>query len=386
MGALEGVRVVELGMWVAGPATGALLADWGAEVCKIEPPEGDPFRRLMSTQGYPEELPNAPFTLDNRGKRSVTLDLRDADGRATLEELLGSADVFLTNLRQEALGRLDLTSHQLTARHPHLVYGLITAYGTAGPDRDRAGYDAGAFLARTGMAHQMRVGDAAPVALPLGFGDHVVALSAAGGICAALLERTRTGRGQVVETSLLRTGAYAVGWELGTHLALGRVPRAAERTESKTPMFNCYRAGDDRWFWLLGVEANRHFPAVARAIGRSELLTDERFTGARARRHNRSELIELLDAAFNKEPLAHWADRFAAEDVWWDPVQSPANLVQDPQVDAAGVFVRVGDGEARTVATPVDFSAHPRTGVDPVPGLGADTADVLRTARERQSR
>jgi crotonobetainyl-CoA:carnitine CoA-transferase CaiB-like acyl-CoA transferase len=378
MGALAGIRVVEIGMWIAGPAAGAVLADWGAEVIKIEPPEGDPFRRVMSAQGYSDQIPNAPFALDNRGKRSVTLDLRDPAGRQHLEDLLATADVFISNLRHEALARLELAPDEVTQRHPRLVYGFITGYGSTGPDRAKPGYDAGAFGARTGIFHQMQAGDDPPSALPLGFGDHVVAVGVAGGICAALVERQRTDRGQIVETSLLRTGAYALGWELGTQLIMGRVPRSAGRAHSLTPMFNGYRAGDDRWFWLLGVEADRHFPPVARAIGRADLLTDERFADARARRHNRTELIEILDAEFGAHPLDHWAQRFAAEDVWWDPVQSPGELVDDPQAEAVGAFVRVADSGVRTVATPVDFSAHPRAGVvGPVPALGADNAEVL---------
>jgi crotonobetainyl-CoA:carnitine CoA-transferase CaiB-like acyl-CoA transferase len=377
VGPLAGLRVIELGMWIAGPATGAILADWGAEVCKVEPPDGDPFRHVMSAQGYSPELPNAPFTLDNRGKRSVTLDLTVPEARTALAELLAGADVFLTNLRLDALGRLDLTPEVLLARHPGLVYGLITGYGSTGPDADRPGYDAGAFGARAGVVHQMRVGDGPPIALPLGFGDHVVALSAAGGICAALLERARTGRGQLVETSLLRNGAYALGWDLGVQLMLGKVPRAIDRAHTPTPMFNCYRCADDHWFWLLGVQADRHFPPVARAIGRPDLITDERFAAARARRQHRSELIAELDSAFAAHPLAHWASCFDAEDVWWAPVQSPAELVSDPQAIANGAFVRVGEGEVRTVATPVDFSAHPRASVGPVPAAGADNADLM---------
>jgi crotonobetainyl-CoA:carnitine CoA-transferase CaiB-like acyl-CoA transferase len=367
-------------MWIAAPATGAILADWGAEVCKVEPPEGDPFRHIMASQGYLSEIPNAPFTLDNRGKRSVALDLSAPADRASLEELVATADVFLTNLRRGALERLGLAPEQVVARHPRLVYALITGYGSTGPDKDRPGYDAGAFGARAGVVHQMRIGDTAPVALPLGFGDHVVALSASGGICAALLERERTGTGQIVETSLLRTGVYSLGWDVAVQLMLGKVPRASHRATTPTPMFNCYRARDDSWFWLLGVEADRHFPTVARAIDRTDLLTDERFATARARRANRTELIALLDASFAARPFSHWSARFDDEDVWWAKVHSPAELVADPQANAAGAFVPVGESQVRTVATPVDFSRHPRTAVVPPPSVDADGPDLLSKA------
>src|SRR5882757_1392522 len=372
MGPLTGVRVVELGMWIAVPATGALPADWGAEVCKIESPTGDPFRHIMTSSGYAEDIPNAPFTLDNRGKLSVALDLSQQDARSSFDDLLGTADVFLTNLRLNALERLGLAPDRVRERHPPLVYSLITGYGSTGPDRDRPGYDAGAFGARTGIVHQMRSGEAPPVALPLGFGDHVVALAACAGICAALVQRTRgDGTGQLVETSLFRTGIYALGWDNAVQLMLGKVPRATERTETPTPMFNCYRAADGHWFWLLGVEADRHFPGVATAIDRPELLDDERFATAKARRRNRQAIIAILDDAFAAAPFAHWAELFDTNDVWWAKVQSPAEVAADPQALDAGAFVTVGETDVRTVATPVDFSDHPRKSVAAPPLLGA---------------
>jgi crotonobetainyl-CoA:carnitine CoA-transferase CaiB-like acyl-CoA transferase len=379
VGVLDGVKVVEIGAWVAGPSAGALLADWGAELWKVESPKGDPMRTIVASQGYDADIPNAPFTVDNRGKRSVVLDLRETDSRAALEFMLGEADVLLTNTRIKSLGRMELAPDQVMARHPHLVYGLITGYGSVGPERDRAGYDVGAFGGRTGVLHQMRAGSAPPVAMPLGFGDHVVGLSAVAAVLGALIERGRTGTGQVVETSLLRTGTYALGWELGVQLLLGRVPGSVDRTASKTPLFNCYRSGDDQWFWLMGVEADRHFVSVLEATDRKELASDERFATARDRRHNRVAFIQELDATFAERPLEEWARRFDECRVWWAPVQTPQQVVEDEQVATAGCFVDVTGEEFKTVSGPVDFARHPRTSVAAAPELGAHTVDVLRS-------
>jgi crotonobetainyl-CoA:carnitine CoA-transferase CaiB-like acyl-CoA transferase len=376
---LDGITVVELGAWVAGPSAGAMLADWGAEVWKVEPPGGDPFRRIVASQGYSDDIPNAPFLLDNRGKRSVSLDLRNPDAAEALELMLAQADVLVTNMRVGPLTRLGLGPHDTLGRHPRLIYGLITGYGSAGPDRSRPGYDTGAFAARTGVLHQMRAGGAPPTALPLGFGDHVVGLATVAGVLGALLERGRTGKGQLIETSLLRTGMYALGWELAVQLLLGRVPGGASRENSKTPMVNCYRCADDSWFWLLGVEADRHFPAVTEALQRPDLLTDERFATARDRRRNHVEIIQELDHAFASRPLVEWAELFDIHGVWWAPVSTPADVVADPQARAAGGFVVVRDSDSETVATPVDFHAHPTRSVFPAPDLGADTVDVLRS-------
>lgn len=379
VGALGGVKVVELGAWIAGPSAGALLADWGAEVWKVESPKGDPMRAIIASQGYAADIPNAPFTVDNRGKRSVVLDLRDANARAALENMLREADVLLTNTRAKSLRRMDLGPQEVLERHPHLIYALITGYGSSGPERDRAGYDVGAFGGRTGVLHQMRAGAASPAPMPLGFGDHVVGLSAVAAVLAALIERGRTGRGQVVETSLLRTGTYTLGWELGVQLLLGRVPGGVDRTESKTPLFNCYRSGDDQWFWLLGVEADRHFLALLEATDLKELAADERFATARDRRHNRVAFIRELDTAFAKYALDDWAERFDACGVWWAPVLTPQQVVEDEQVAAAGCFVEVADEDFKTVSGPVDFAYHPRISVAAAPELGADTVDVLRS-------
>jgi crotonobetainyl-CoA:carnitine CoA-transferase CaiB-like acyl-CoA transferase len=378
MGVLDGFTVVELAAWVAGPSTGAMLADWGAEVWKVESPKGDPFRAIVTSQGYSADIPNAPFTVDNRGKRSVVLDLRVDDGKAAMEKLLAAADVFLTNVRVKSLAKLGLDPEALSSRHPKLVIGLVTGYGTSGPEADRAGYDIGAFGGRTGVLHQMRAGDGPPAPTPLGFGDHVVALAALSGILGALVERARTGRGQIVETSLLRTGTFTLGWELGVQKLLGRVPGGVHRTHSRTPLFNCYRSQDDHWFWLLGVESDRHFPRLLAAIAREDLAEDPRFSNARDRRRNGEAFIAELDNSFGAHPMSAWRARFDEIGVWWAPVSTPDEVVADEQVKAAGCFVDVEGEGFQTVANPVDFRAHPKRSVPAAPQLGADTEAVLR--------
>lgn len=380
MSVLDGLTVVEHAAWVAGPSTGALLADWGAEVWKVEPPSGDPFRTVISSQGYTADIPNAPFTVDNRGKRSVVLDLRTAEGQTAMECLLSAADVFLTNMRLKSLTRYGLAPEAVADRHPSLVIGLITGYGLRGPDSGRAGYDVGAFGGRSGVLHQMRAGDAPPVPTPLGFGDHVVALAALSGVLGALLERTRTGRGQIIETSLLRTGTFTLGWELGVQLLLGRVPGGVDRSQSKTPLFNCYRSQDDHWFWLLGVEADRHFPALLSAIDRDELANDPRFATARDRRRHNNTFIQELDEAFGDRPMDFWQQRFDDCGVWWAPVLTPEQVVSDEQALAGGCFVDIDGQDFQTVANPVEFVHSPTKSVAAAPALGADTESVLRKA------
>ncbi|MGD0880146.1 MAG: CoA transferase [Acidimicrobiales bacterium] len=375
--ALAGLRVVELGVWVAAPSAAALLADWGAEVIKVESPTGDPMRNVFGSLGIEGDLPNPAFALDNRGKRSIVLDLRDGNGRGHLEELLATADVFITNLRPDALDKLDLEAEATVARHPRLVYCSISGYGLRGEDRDRPTYDIGAFWARSGLSCQMADESGNPLNARGGIGDHITGLAALSGILGAVLEQRHTGVGQVVEVSLLRTGAYVLGWDLGLQMLLGKVSPAESRHHNQSPLMNPYRASDGRWFFLTGLEADRHIGAVARALGRPELLEDERFSNASAIRRNRTEFIALLDGIIAERPLAEWAERFDREGVWWAPAQTPAEVVQDPQLLANDGFVEVEGGAMRSVNGPVTFTGVARRDTVRVPELGEDSDEVL---------
>jgi crotonobetainyl-CoA:carnitine CoA-transferase CaiB-like acyl-CoA transferase len=382
--ALSGLRVVELGVWVAAPSAAALLADWGAEVIKVESPAGDPMRNVFGSLGIGSDLPNPAFALDNRGKRSVVLDLRDEEGRGRLEELLATADVFISNLRPDALDKLDLEAEATVARHPHLVYCSISGYGLQGEDRNRPTYDIGAFWARSGLSCQMADESGNPLNARGGIGDHITGLAALSGILAAVMEQRLTGAGRVVEVSLLRTGAYVLGWDLGLQMLLGKVSPAESRHHNQSPLMNPYRAADGRWFFLTGLEANRHIGSVARALGRPELLEDERFSSASAIRRNRSEFIALLDEAFADRTLEEWAERFDREGVWWALAQTPAEVVEDPQLLANDGFVEVEGGAVRSVNGPVTFSGVARRESVSVPELGEDNDAVFAELAARR--
>jgi crotonobetainyl-CoA:carnitine CoA-transferase CaiB-like acyl-CoA transferase len=377
---LHGVKVIELGVWVAGPAAGGLLADWGADVIKVEPPAGDPQRAVFAAIGLDVAGACPPFEIDNRGKRSVVIDLRSPEGHGQMLSLLDGADVFVTNLRMDALIRLGLDHETVRARCPRLIYGLLTGYGIDGPDAGRPGYDVGAFWARSGLAHTMVPPTELPPAIRSGQGDHTTGLSLTAGICAALFERERSGEGRLVSTSLLRAGMYTLGWDIGIVLRFGRRERTKPRIETRAPLVSCYRASDERAFWLLALEGDRHWPGVVAALDAPERLADPRFVDARARVENTTALIELLDELFAEHPMAHWQERFDQFDVWWAPINSIADVIADPQAIAAGAFVdmtpRPGEAPYQAVASPVDFSGwthQPR----PVPALGEHTSAVL---------
>jgi crotonobetainyl-CoA:carnitine CoA-transferase CaiB-like acyl-CoA transferase len=376
---MDGVRVVELAAWVAGPSAGGILADWGADVIKIEPPQGDPLRAVQVANADPESG-NPFFDPDNRGKRSVVLNLRDPEQRAAALALVDRADVFVSNMRPAALERLGFGHEQLTADRPRLVYALITGYGLSGPDAGAGAFDLGACWARGGIADLLSVPDQD---LPLqrsGMGDHFAGMTAAGMISAALYHRAVTGNGQFVTTSLVRVAAYQVSSDLNTKLMTGLDPDHPVRTGPDNPLANNYTAGDGKRFWLLGIESDRHWPALTRIVERPEWQDDARFASSRARSTNATTLVSALDEVFATQPRDEWARRFNAEkDFFWAPVNTVAEVVADTQTVASGTLVRVSDGTYNRpmVATPVDFSLTPAVVKTRAPRLGEHTDEVL---------
>ena len=380
---LSGVRVVELAAWVAGPAAAGVLADWGADVVKVEPPAGDPQRGVFGAIGADEQTAVPPFEVDNRGKRSVVLDLRSERGRRRWNGCSERADVFVTNTRVAALERLGLDHRAVRRRHPRPdLRRSSPGYGLDGPDAHRPGYDVGAFWARSSLASSV---------VPPGHA------------AAADPQRPRrprhrhdAGRRDLrrpVRPPAHRAWSPRVDEPAADRAVLGGVgPRGADalrtrwrarghREQSKTPLVNCYAAADGSGFWLLGLEADRHWPGVA---ARDRSARPRRRRAVRQRPGpaccNAAELIAELDVAFAARPMDEWAARFDAHDVWWAPINTARSVLEDPQVEASGAFVDMvpRDGEApfRAVASPVDIDEQgQRPG--PVPALGEHTAEVL---------
>jgi len=380
-GAFDGVRVIELAQWVFVPVAGALLADWGADVVRIEAPTGDPYRGLI-TQGIGAgtEGVNMSVALANRGKRSIALDIKADRGRAVLDQLLETADVFLTNFRPGALARLRLDAETLAERYPRLVYARGHGYGVRGPDADRAGYDASAFWARGGLAHVLTPTDRDfPIGQRGAMGDRNGAMALGFGIAAALLRRSRTGRGAVVDVSLLATAMWTLSSDVLAALT-GDRPRAAKARVAINPVVGAYRTSDGRHISLVFLEADRYWPAFCRLIGRAELADDPRFVDLQARREHLDECVAILDAEFARRTFAEWKELLGTLDAPWAPVQAVEELLDDPQVVANGYLgeVSLPDGPTYRLPTvPVQFDGQP-----PVPRRapehGEHTEEVLR--------
>lgn len=378
-GPLAGIRVVEMGFWVAGPSAAAILADWGAEVVKLEPPTGDPFRGLFASALGAAVPINPPFEIDNRGKRSVALDLDRDEGRTVARQLLDRADVFVSNVRPRVLEQFGLAYDALRERNPGLIYCQITGYGMNGMNQDRAAYDIGAFWSRAGVAMALTAPGHEIPQQRGGMGDHMAGQAAAGAISAALFARTKSGRGQKLSVSLLRTGTYMLGWDLSLLLRLNLPLLPYDRFHAVNPIINSFQDRDGRWFWLLLLQADRHWPDLCRSIGREDLLADARFADIVIRRNNAEALVRELDAVFAQKSLDEWAPILDAHDVWWAPVQTIDEVAQDPVAHEAGVFVDVEgpEGPVRMVATPADFAETPAGPQGLAPELGQHTEEVL---------
>ncbi len=358
--AFSGIRVVELAQWVFVPVAGALLADWGADVIRIEKIDGDPYRAL-ATQGIGTDRGgvNLSVALANRGKRSMAVDLQTEAGLALLHQLLATADVLLTSLRPGALDRLGLDAETVRERYPTLVYARGNGFGVRGPDADQAGYDASAFFARGGLAHVLTPPERDyPIAQRGAMGDRNGAMGLAFGIAAALLKRGRTGQGSVVDVSLLATAMWTLSSDLLATLNGGQVARVPGRGPQPNPVVGTYRTKDGRHIQLVFLESDRYWPEFCRVIGRADLVDDPRFVDLAARRDNTAACVAELDAEFAARTLAEWKAVLAAIDGPWAPVQAVEELPDDPQVIANHYVgqVDLDDGTSyRLPAVPVQF-------------------------------
>lgn len=377
---LEGLKVVEMSTWVAGPSAAAVLGDWGAEVTKVESPIGD------ATRVYYPDGPDTPgnpiFTNENRGKKGVVLDLTRPGAKEALKALLREADIFITNVRPGSLKRQGLDYDSLKGEMPRLIYAAVTGYGLTGPEADTPAFDITAFWTRSGVARAMIPSDQTPFPSRPGFGDHVTALAAVSGILAAVHERHETGRGRLVETSLIRAGAYAVSWDLGVQLRFGDVVTAQPREDRPVAHSGFFRTQDDRWVCLLPRTLD-DFTNLMLALDRPELVAEERFEPPVRDPAAVAELRDILDDAFRAFTLEDICARLREFDLAHAPLGTLGELAEAPYAHEAGCFQDVEDGWGgtfKTTAAPVRFpEGAPQVG-RAAPRLGQHTLSVLQAA------
>ena len=378
---LEGLKVVEFATYVAGPSAAAMLSDWGAEVIKVESGRGDPTRRTFEGMTHLEG--NPVFEFENHGKRGVVLDIVKPAGREALLRILDDADVFITNVRPGALKRARLDYDSLKDRLPRLVYVAVTGYGLQGEGADIPAFDAAAFWSRGGVGGAFTPRGHEPPPCRPGMGDAVCALSTVSATLAAVVERQATGHGRLVETSLIRAGVYAIGWDMSIQLKWGRLASQRTRKEVLDPISNYFKTADGRWVGVFPRDGRDEFAHVLKALDLERLADDPRFADARARAKHVAELVEALDEGFARLTLAEVGPRLTAADMIWDPLNAPRDTVEDPLAIEAGCFVEITDADGVTFRQPASPARFP--GADdgpkrPAPKLGQHTREVLAEA------
>ena len=374
-----GLKVIDCASFIAAPAAATILSDFGADVIKIEPPEGDAYRRLFSLAGYPQSEHNYCWLLESRNKRSVALDLTKAEGRAILYRLAGEADVFITNLPLPARGRLGVTYDKLKPFNARLIYASFTGYGEVGAEANKPGFDSNAYWARSGLMDMVRPsGDALPARSAPGMGDHPSALALFSGIVTALYKRDRTGQGSHVATSLIANGAWANGCWVQAKLCGATFPDRPPREHGRNAIANHYRCRDGRWILLSLLNEERQWPAFVKCLGREDLLGDPRFATSAARRAHAPELIALLDQVFATKNLAEWRALLDAHGLVFGIMALMDDLPHDRQMRESKVFVPFADQEMLTIDSPIQIEDEEKRPPQRPPALGEHTDAVLR--------
>ena len=378
---LEGLKVVEMSTWVAGPSAAAVMADWGADVVKVEAPGGDATRGLAPDTE--DSHGNPIFTNENRGKRGIVLDMKQPESRDVLLTLLKQADILITNLRPASLSRMRLDYHGMKADVPQLIYGLITSYGLTGEHAGAPAFDSTGFWTASGAASATIPAGQEPFSIRPGFGDHVTAISAVAGILAALHERASTGEGRLVEASLIRAGTYAIGWDMSLQLRNGEAATNVPRAQSERAAAGYFRTSDAHWVLSLP-RTSASFSRLAAALDAPELAAQDAFGPGATDPASLARLRLLADEAFAKFTLEEVCARLRELDIIPAPLRSLGEAAASAASHDAGCFREVADGRGGsflTTAGPIRFPGDdaPQTG-SAAPRLGEHTREVLTAA------
>jgi crotonobetainyl-CoA:carnitine CoA-transferase CaiB-like acyl-CoA transferase len=381
MGVLDGVRVIEVAEHGFVPSAAAILADWGADVVKVERPTGDPLRGIQA-MGLVADTGDFNFLFEqfNRNKRGVALDLRDERGRAVLDRLIESADVFITNFLPSAREKLRLRPEDVWAVNPRVVCAIGSGQGLRGPDAELGGFDAVSFWARGGIGH-MLTPQGGPLVQPRGaFGDAPSGAYLAGGVAAALFQRERTGTATVVDVSLLGAAVWTLSVDLVPTSILGTDPAPHKPGHSlASVLVGSYRTADGRWLSLNMLDAERHWAPTCRALGLLHLLERDDLATPAQRAERNEELFPLFTETIASLPLAELKPRLAAQDTIWSTMAAPLEVIADPQVEANGYMPRFpGHDTARLTSGPVQFEGQGLAVRRAAPGVGEHTDEVLR--------
>jgi crotonobetainyl-CoA:carnitine CoA-transferase CaiB-like acyl-CoA transferase len=379
---LAGLRVLDISSFIAAPAAAVVLGDWGADVIKVEGPEGDPNRRIMhDSSNYPKSEINYPWQMDSRNKRSIVLDLKKPEARAALDRLIEKSDILICNFPPPVRDKLKLTYDDTKKVNPKLIYASLTGYGENGPDRDRPGFDATAYFARSGLLDAQRYEGGPPGVPGPAQGDRATAMALVSSVLMALIHRMKTGEGSWVGTSLLGNGLWSCGVIAQAALVGAYLPHRPPPERPRSALGNIYRTADDRWLQLTIVRADKLWAPLCQAMGLTSLIDDPRFATEAERRSRSAELAAILGAAFAKQPYEHWRKALADHHVTFGVISRPQDVPDDQQAVACGAIVETKIPEMpRTLSNPVRLGFAEQRVAHPAPALGQHSEEILREA------
>jgi formyl-CoA transferase len=373
-----GLKVVDFASFIAGPGAAVILSDFGADVIKVEPPSGDTWRIGYKIPPQPRAKDNYPWHLNNRNKRGLALDLKSPQASAIIERLVKWADVIIVNTPRPARQKLKLAYEDVSQWNPRLIYADVTGYGDKGPDADLPGFDITAYWARTGLLSLTRDAGAPPTLPVSGSGDHGTAVSLYSAIVTALYRRERTGQGSYVTTSLLASGIWANAVPIQGALVDASFYPLHDRVNPPNATLNVYKSQDDNWF-LIVVTPDR-WPALAKSIGRPDLLTDERFNEPAKLVANSAVLTGILDNAFGSQPMSHWREVLEQAHITFGLVRAPWEVPTDPQLRANDIVVPLEGAGGKlqlTISSPMQVHGVEKTPAKRAPGIGEHNAEIL---------
>lgn len=381
-GIFEGLKVLDCASFIAAPAAATVLSDFGADVIKIEPPgSGDPYRNLPNLPGYPHSEHNFAWMLEARNKKSIALDLSQAEAQAVLYRLVAEADVFITNFPPNVREKLGLTYDKLAPLNERLIYASFTGYGEKGEEANKPGFDSNAYWARSGLMDLVRADEeTTPARSVAGMGDHPCAMAFYSAIVTALYRRERTGKGGHVSTNLMANGIWANGVMAQAKLCGAKFSRRRPREQALNAVTNHYECKDGRWIILSLLNEERQWPALARCLGREDLIADARFS-TKAERHARSvELIRIFDEVFATKTLAEWRKLLDGNGLVFGVVGILDDIPNDQQMLDNGVLVPFENDTMLTVNSPIWVDGAKKVQPRKPPGIGEHSDEILRNA------
>jgi crotonobetainyl-CoA:carnitine CoA-transferase CaiB-like acyl-CoA transferase len=374
----SGLKVVDLASFIAGPSAAVILSDFGADVIKVEPPAGDLWRHGHQIPPQPQAKDAYPWHLANRNKRGITLDLKAASAQPVLEKLVKWADVLIVNTPHPARKRLKLEYDDVAQWNPRLIYADVTGFGELGPDAELPGFDITSYWARSGLLSMTRDAGSPPTWPVAGSGDNATAVGLYSAIVTALYRRERTGKGSYVTTSLLAEGVWSASVSIQAALCDAKFFAQHDRKNPANAAMNVYRAADDTWFVLI-VTPDK-LPAVAKAIGRPDLLTDPRFSDPAKLMTNMPALTAILDEVFAQHAMAHWYEVFNGIHVTFGAVREPQEVINDPQLRLNDIVVPLegaGGKLTTTISSPIQVHGVAKVGAKRAPKIGEHNKQVL---------